>query len=230
MRKIVCILLLSALSAFATTVFIDFGAGTGVTSPAWPSTSAAIVTNTGVLLTAGSLTLDVGELTMSGNGSLFCVVGTTANTCATVSSVDTTGKSAGLGVGDGRVSNSDTLTLTLNNAAYTVTLVSFSLTNFGTAAAAETAQYRIDGGSQNVVTSPGVDVPLDTYTVNQQFLNTVVFSVPAAGGTWALATLNLDVTPVPEPATICLLGFGLAGLGFAARRRNTSRRAWLRAE
>jgi hypothetical protein len=38
-------------------------------------------------------------------------------------------------------------------------------------------------------------------------------------GSLANWTLRMDVTPVPEPATLALLGLGLAGLGAVRRRK-----------
>lgn len=40
------------------------------------------------------------------------------------------------------------------------------------------------------------------------------------GSQWAMDNFTFDTQPVPEPATLALMGLGLAGVGFARRRRS----------
>jgi hypothetical protein len=123
-------------------------------------------------------------------------------------------------VGDARVDaiTSDTVTLTLLNAGYTVKLLDFSVDAF---TSGETGSYSIDGGAATNFADTGV--ALDTFQINGGsgtiFTNTVVFSSTA--GNYSLGHLTLDVTAngVPEPSTFALGGSALIGLAVFLRRK-----------
>ncbi len=66
------------------------------------------------------------------------------------------------------------------------------------------------------VIPPGFFFPEGTISFNGVTLNSVVLSSPA---TPYFAIDNVDVQPVPEPATMTLLASGLAGLLGSRRKR-----------
>jgi hypothetical protein len=161
--------------------------------------------------------LHLGELRITGSGgNVFCDEGVTAGTCGTSTGL-TTGTAYGLGVANGRLDGTETLTLALLNPIYHVKLVSFSLTGFSDP---ESAIYNLDG-TPTTVNAPVTNVALDTFSVNggagTAFTNSVVWSVPA-GTNYSLASMTLDVT-VPEPTTFVLGSLALLGLGIAYRRK-----------
>lgn len=164
--------------------------------------------------------MHLGELQITGGGgNVFCSQGVTAGTCATSTGL-TTGTAYGLGVADGRLDGTETLTLALLNSSYVVKLISFSLSGFS---GTEQSTYTIDGAA-TTVSAPPTNVALDTFTVNggagTAFTNSVVWSMPAeSGGNYSLGSITLDVTDVPEPATMFLIGLGLLGFGLAYRRK-----------
>ena len=59
---------------------------------------------------------------------------------------------------------------------------------------------------------------LDTTTLTGPLVLTVRGRSDAAGGTFAAYSGTMNVAVIPEPSTALLMGFGLGGLGLAARR------------
>jgi hypothetical protein len=199
-----------ALSVQGAVITYDFG------NPGTIGHTVSDASNSTNGINIGPISLDGGilEITAQG-GTLDCAVGTNANRCG-----DATGLSNstayGLGVGNGRVDGTETLTLTLLDPDYAVSLVSFSLTGFS---GTEAVTYTIDG-TPSTYDAPVTNVPRDTVAVGTSFADDVVWSIPVGnGGNYSLASLTLSITPTPEPATFGMIGFALAGLSLMARRR-----------
>src|SRR5690606_13103518 len=139
-----------------------------------------------------------------------------------------TGHAAGLGIGDARLQNPESITLALLNG-FTANLISFQVTAL-TASTSEQAAYEIDGGGQVGVTATGTN-PSDPLILGAPAAFTsLVFSVPTGNenpdtNTYALYSITLDIFEppqqgdIPEPSSMALLGGGLVALGVAARRR-----------
>jgi hypothetical protein len=204
-------------SARASNTFItpDFGTGSGVTGFAWPGTSGAGTTTTGVALT-GPIDLDGGAIVITGSAAVECDLGATAGTCGTSTGL-TTSNAYGLGVGDGRIGVGETLTLTVQPGfnVTNVELISFTVTGFSSG---EIATFVLDGGSTNSYDAPGGNPPF-TDTVDLNFTNKLVFG--ASNGNYSLASLDLEITTanLPEPATFGVTGLALLIVGAARLKR-----------
>lgn len=206
-------LLAAAVSVPATQITIDFGTGSGVLS-AWPGSAAGANNNVGIVLPT-PLLLDAGELQITASpGSLVCAASTTnASLCANT-------QAYGLGVTGGaqdpRIDGGESITLTLTDPGYSVSLVAFGITGFN---ASEQGQFSVDGGSQHLFSPPAGTFTLVTPLA---LTNNIVWMVPTGnGGNYTLSSLTLDITgtAVPEPGSLALAGLALAGFGLAFRRK-----------
>jgi hypothetical protein len=209
--------LLGFAPAYAANTFVtpNFGTGSGVTGFSWPGTSDASGSTTGVVLT-GPIDLDGGAIVITASAAVECDVGTTAGTCGTSTGLST-GTAYGLGVGDGRISAGETLTLTVEPGfnVTNVELISFTVTGFSSG---EVATFVLDGGSTHSFDAPGGTPPY-TDTPDLNFTNTLVFG--SSDGNYSLASLDLEITTtatLPEPATFGLAGFALIGMVVARRK------------
>jgi len=215
--------LMIAFSAFAIPVTYNFGTGSGVSS-SWQPTSGASNSSTGVTI-GYPVILNSGSLQITGIGGLvFCDQGVTAFTCGTSTGL-TTSTAYGLGIGNGRIdATSEELIFTVTDPAnWIVSLTDFSVTGFGSSSLTEQLRYLLNPGSSVVISAPGTNVALDTYSVNSSPFTTLTFSAPAGNYSLAEVTFNITrnntSTPVPEPATILFLGSGIIGIGLASWRR-----------
>lgn len=95
------------------------------------------------------------------------------------------------------------------------TVVNGSLTGTGNYSA--TLAYNVSGGFGNLTLQSASITPGTIAGVN---FAPISFTSPTlADGTVSSGNLSTTVSAVPEPASMAMLGLGLAGVGFVAKRR-----------
>jgi hypothetical protein len=231
--KVLFLTLSAAAIAQATTVTIVFNTGAGLLTPPTITTGPVSANNTnGVNLGANlriqdpnASMLAAAIITGSVSGTatnLYCQVSTTAGQCAgnaTSEASGVTGHASGLGVGDGRINDTDLVTIT-TNAGYTIRLISFQVTAMiGPGTGQETGFYNL--GSSNVSFSGG-NQAIDNFLVNSGAFTTLRFGAPTGGvnggNTYTLQSVTLDIASTPEPSSLMLMGVGLLSLRAAQQR------------
>jgi hypothetical protein len=223
-------LIVSMVPASAAVITYNFAIGTGVNSPVWPASGGSTGLLNSISLGTATLLLQdpnsvgvINALQLVGSGGLYCVEAGSSGLCAVTATSETVvaGHAAGIGVGNGRIEGSETLTITVL-PGYTAQLLSIETTAL-LASTSEQWQYSIDGGLPVILNAS--NQAIDVYNFSSLF-STLVLSVPAGGppNTFALYSMTVDVTRdavIPEPGSFVMLSGGLVGVALLLRRRRS---------